>query len=81
MRPGVRVPGVEGGTLATEPVPVDEALGRLRRVMNRLKTEAPTIPDTRFGWLTRDEAIAINLRHAELHLGFLVPDRDIPKGS
>ena len=81
MRPGVRVPGVEGGTLATEPVPVDEALGRLRRVMNRLKTEAPTIPDTRFGWLTRDEAIAINLRHAELHLGFLVPDRDIPKDS
>jgi hypothetical protein len=81
MRPGVRVPGVEGGTLATEPVPVDEALERLRRVMNRLKTEAPTIPDTRFGWLTHDEAIAINLRHAELHLGFLVPDCDIPKGS
>jgi hypothetical protein len=81
MRPGVRVPGVEGGTLATEPVPVDEALERLRRVMNRLKAEPPTIPDTRFGWLTHDEAVAINLRHAELHLGFLVPDRDIPKGS
>ena len=81
MRPGVRLPGVGGGTLATEPMPVDEALERLRRVMNRLKTEPPTIPDTRFGWLTHEEAIAINLRHAELHLGFLIPDCDIPKGS
>src|SRR5262249_58047195 len=34
MRPGVRLPGVGGGTLATEPMPMDEALERLRRVMN-----------------------------------------------
>ena len=27
-----------------------------------------------FGKLTHDEWIAINLRHAELHLGFQVPE-------
>jgi hypothetical protein len=74
MRPGVRIPGVEAGTLGTEPMPVDVALERLRRVMKRLKSEPPEIPDTRFGQLTHEEAIAINLRHAELHLGFLIPE-------
>src|SRR5919199_811914 len=44
MRAGVKIPGVEGGTLATEPVPLGEALGRFRAVMQRLKTEAPTVP-------------------------------------
>jgi Protein of unknown function (DUF1569) len=73
MRAGVKIPGVKGGTLATEPMPVDEALGRLQRVMERLKTEAPTVPNVIFGPLKHDEWIAITLRHAELHLGFLIP--------
>jgi hypothetical protein len=73
MRAGVRIPRVEGGTLATDPVPLDEALRRLRAVTERLRTEAPTVPSIVFGWLTREESVAINLRHAELHLGFLVP--------
>jgi hypothetical protein len=74
MRAGVKIPGMAGGTLGTEPMPLEEALGRLRRVMERLKTEAPTAPSPVFGLLTREEATALNLRHAELHLGFLVPE-------
>src|SRR5439155_13332531 len=70
MRAGVRIPGVAGGTLATEPMPLDEALGRLRRVMERLKTEPPAMPNNIFGRLTHEESMALNLRHAELHLGF-----------
>jgi hypothetical protein len=73
MRPGVRIPRVPGGTLATDPMPLDEAVSRFRRVAERLKTEAPTAPSPIFGRLTHDESIALNLRHAELHLGFLVP--------
>jgi hypothetical protein len=73
MRAGVRIPGVKGGTLATELMPLEEALGRFQRVMTRLKTEAPMAPNVIFGPLTHDEWIAINLRHAELHLGFLIP--------
>jgi hypothetical protein len=74
MRAGVRIPGVEGGTLATEPVPLEEALGRMRRVMGRLKSEAPTAPNVIFGPLNHEEWVALTLRHAELHLGFLIPE-------
>jgi hypothetical protein len=75
MRPGVRIPGVAGGTLGTDPMPLDEALPRFRRVVERLKTEAPTAPSPAVGPCTHDEGIALNLRHAELHLGFLLPQR------
>ena len=74
MRAGVKIPGVEGGTLATDPVPLDEGLSRFRRAMERLKAEAPTAPSPVFGLLTHEESIAMNLRHAELHLGFLIPE-------
>jgi Protein of unknown function (DUF1569) len=73
MRAGVKIPGIPGGTLATEPVTVDDAVGRYQRVLARLESEAPTLVHPIFGQLTHDEWIAINLRHAELHLGFQVP--------
>jgi hypothetical protein len=74
MRAGVKIPGVKGGTLAKEPMSLDESLGRMRRVMERLKTEAPAIPHAVFGSLTHGEWIAMHFRHAELHLGFLIPE-------
>jgi hypothetical protein len=74
MRAGVKIPRVEGGTLATEPVPLDEGLERMRRVLARLKSEAPTAPNVIFGPLSPDEWVALHCRHAELHLGFLVPE-------
>jgi hypothetical protein len=74
MRAGIRIPGVAGGTMATEPMPLEDGLGRMRRAMDRLAAEAPTLPDPIFGPLNHEEWIAINLRHAELHLGFLIPD-------
>jgi hypothetical protein len=74
MRAGIKIPRVPGGTLATELMPLDAALPRFRRAMERLKTESPTAPSPLFGLLTREEAVALNLRHAELHLGFLAPE-------
>jgi hypothetical protein len=74
MQSGVKIPGVEGGTLATEPVPLEEALARMRRVMGRLKSEAPTGRSPLFGRLKHEEWIALTLRHSELHLGFLIPE-------
>jgi hypothetical protein len=46
---------------------------RLRKVMERMKVEEPTAPNSIFGKLSHDESMALNLRHAELHLGFFVP--------
>ena len=74
MRSGVRIPGVEGGTLATDPVPLEEGRERFHRAMERLKAEPPTAPSPVFGRLTHEESIALSLRHAELHLGFLIPE-------
>jgi len=73
MRAGVKIPGVPGGTLAIDDMPLDEALPRLQRVMNRIKSEAPTAPNSILGPLTHEQWIALQLRHAELHLGFFVP--------
>lgn len=68
---GVRIPRVEGGTLGTAPLSLDEGLNRLRAAIDRLDREAPTQPSPVFGPLTHEEGIKLNLRHAELHLSFL----------
>jgi hypothetical protein len=73
MRTGARIPGIAGGTLATEPMPLDEAERRYRRALQRLKSEAPTALNPIFDRLTHEEWIALHLRHAEGHLGFMVP--------
>jgi hypothetical protein len=73
MKLGARIPGIPGGTLATELMPLDEAEGKYRRFMERLKTEAPTALNPIFDVLTHEEWIALHLRHAEGHLGFMVP--------
>jgi hypothetical protein len=73
MRAGARIPGVAGGTLATEDMPLEEALLLLRRALQRLQSEAPTTPHLIFGPMEHQEWIALNLRHAELHLGFMIP--------
>jgi len=73
MPAGVKIPGVAGGTLVLELASLDEGLSRLKAAFQRLKTEPPTHPSPALGKLTHEEAIAINLRHAELHLGFFAP--------
>ncbi len=73
MPTGVKIPRVEGGTLGTEPLSLDDGLLRLRSAIDRLEREQPTCPSPVFGPLTQEEAIKLNLRHAELHLGFLHP--------
>jgi Protein of unknown function (DUF1569) len=75
MKPGVKIPKVQNGTLATEPMPTDAAMEKFHNVFRRLRTEAPTVPNTIFGPLTHDEWKNLNLRHAELHLGFFIPQQ------
>ena len=42
-----------------------------RRAFERLQASCPPHENILFGKLTHDEWIQMNLRHAELHLGFL----------
>jgi hypothetical protein len=73
MMPGVKLRGVPGGTLGTDTLSTDEGLARFRAAMERLRANAPTMVNPVFGPLTHEQWIQLNLRHAELHLGFLAP--------
>jgi hypothetical protein len=73
MKPGVRIPGITNGTLATEPLTSAVGLERLRAGIARLEREAPPRPHPIFGAMAHDEWMQANLRHAELHLSFLAP--------
>jgi hypothetical protein len=74
MPSGVRIPGVKGGTFGIDEVPCEEGASRLRRAIDRLeRDQSPPHPSPVFGPMSHDEWIRLNLRHAELHLGFLHP--------
>jgi Protein of unknown function (DUF1569) len=73
MKPGIRIPKVENGTLGTQRMEMEEGLVRFRKAFERLKRETPTCPSPVFGLFTRLEAQAMNERHAELHFGYFIP--------
>jgi hypothetical protein len=73
MDAGVRIPRVEGGTYATEVLPTEEGAARLRAALDRMERELARYDSPAFGKLPEELRIKLNLRHAELHLGFLHP--------
>jgi hypothetical protein len=72
---GARIQGVPEGTFGTQPMATDQALAEYRPALTRLQAEAPTLENPFFGRMSHDQWIKLNLRHAELHLGFFQPDR------
>lgn len=74
MRPGMRIPRAEHGTFGVDEMSTDEGAKKLREAIGKLKRREPAKFDSpAFGPATDDERIAVTLRHAELHLGFLHP--------
>ncbi|NOS98998.1 MAG: DUF1569 domain-containing protein [Phycisphaerales bacterium] len=74
MPSGVRIPGVANGTFALDPLDTKEGADRLRRALKRLQSgEANKFDSPAFGRMSVDDRIALNLRHAELHMSFLHP--------
>ena len=73
LTPGVRLGKMPGGTLGLEVYDTDEGLRRLQFAFERLRDNDPGVPNPVFGPMTHDQWIQLNLRHAELHMGFLVP--------
>jgi hypothetical protein len=71
MPAGVKIPRVRNGTEGTDDCSTDDGLARCRKAFERLRAQSPSIDNPIFGPLTHDEWIQLNLRHAELHLGFL----------
>lgn len=73
MMAGVKIGRLPEGTVGLDETPVDVGLERFSTAMRRLATSTPTAENPVFGKLTQEHWIQLNLRHAELHLGFQVP--------
>lgn len=72
MRPGVKIPRVKDGTFGTEPMGTAEGAAKLKKALAALKNREPVkFHSPAFGAMPDNERVAFQLRHAELHLGFL----------
>jgi hypothetical protein len=78
MQPGWKLPAKE---LLPGETTADAGLNALRGAIQRVKTTLDRKPHPIFGPLTSDEWIALQCRHAELHLSFLLPSTDLTAGE
>ncbi|MBX3387136.1 MAG: DUF1569 domain-containing protein [Phycisphaeraceae bacterium] len=70
MKPGYRLPGAPQGTYGTDPMSTQAGLERLRSAAERMASTPPSVPNPIFGPMAHEEWIAMNVGHANLHLGF-----------
>jgi hypothetical protein len=73
MPAGIRLPRRGAAMLPAGDVAWDEAVRHLGRAIARFDTEVPSHPHPVLGGLTTMEYELLTLRHAELHLSFIVP--------
>lgn len=72
MPRGIRIPGVKEGTTGQDDAPFEAASQRLRTACLRLMNGEPCPHDSpAFGAMSHEDRIRLNLRHAELHLGYI----------
>jgi hypothetical protein len=72
MPAGFQLPKSAASLLPPPGVSTEEGLQRLQTAINRLIREEPSHPHPFFGKLTPDEVRQLMLRHAELHLSFVI---------
>jgi hypothetical protein len=73
MPRGVRIPGIKEGTVGMQAMDASEAAQRLLTSLERLdSSEEVKFNSPAFGPMSNRDRVQLNLRHAELHLGFLV---------
>ena len=70
---GFQLPATATALLPSADSSVEDGLIALREAIDRYQTELPTAPHPFLGKLTREEYVCLSLRHAELHMSFVVP--------
>jgi hypothetical protein len=73
MKPGFNLPKDATPLLPPPDTDLQAALHNLRRVVSRLEHETPTHPHPFLGNLASQEWDALTLRHAEMHMSFVLP--------
>lgn len=72
MPRGIFIPGIAGGTTGMDLIPTQQSADRLLTALDKLASPTPAKFDSpAFGPLSHEDRIKLNLRHAELHLGYL----------
>lgn len=74
MRPGIKLPKANEATAFPGDESLDSALQGFRRAIARAQSERMEAPHPAFGPMTHDEWVQLHLRHAELHLSYVVRD-------
>lgn len=74
MKPGFKLPKSAVRLLPAPDIDLETALDGLRKAVARWKTEPQRAPHPFFGKLAEQEHTALHLRHAELHMSFVVPE-------
>lgn len=73
MPRGIRIPGVKAGTYGMDEMQTSNAANRLVAALTRLEQTGDAKYDSpAFGPMSQADRIRLNLRHAELHLGYLL---------
>ena len=75
MSAGFKLPKKAAARMVPGATDDEAGLSELRRVIQRWKSETNREPHAFFGRMTPDEWDCLSLRHAELHLSFLIPEK------
>ena len=73
MKPGFRLPKRAGHMEPPADTRIDNALRKFFDALKRVEQETPTAAHPVFGQLALQEWTSLHLRHAEMHLSFVVP--------
>ena len=72
LTPGFQLPK-KAGALLPEETSLEDGLAEIRTAIQRLQTDPHREVHPGFGKLTKDESDQFQLRHAEMHMSFVVP--------
>ena len=73
MPAGIKPPGEAAKALAPEPTSTEEGLAQLHAAVARLERESHRARHPVLGNLSKEEWNKVHLRHASLHMSFLIP--------
>ena len=76
MPPGFNLPASGAKGLMPDPISTEDGLAALHAAVARLQRETHRAHHPMFGEITNAEWNTIHLKHASLHMSFLVPIRD-----
>jgi hypothetical protein len=73
MMPGFKLPKKFSSYLPSEECTMDEALPKVLAAIKRFDDEIPVADHPFFGKMASEEWMNLHVRHAELHMSFVVP--------